>query len=188
MKLEIITYPDPRLNQKCQKATIDDKLRELVQNMMDTMNSFKEPEAAGLSAIQVGVPVRVLIARNFSLPTDSKSQSPQDSKDSEKVNQRTYQDIIMINPKLISASKEEELDWEGCLSFPDLYGKVWRAKKIKLKYQDLEGTQKRLTASGFLARVIQHELDHLDGITFNTKIVGKMYKGEELDKNTKVAN
>ena len=94
----------------------------------------------------------------------------------------------MINPKFVSLAKEEELDWEGCLSFPDLYGKVWRAKKIKLKYQDLDGVEQRLTASGFLARVIQHEMDHLDGVTFNTKIVGKMYKGEELDKDVKIVD
>jgi len=183
MILDIVTYPDPRLAQKSQKAVVDDKLKELVQNMLDTINSFKDPEAAGLSAIQVGVPVRVLIARDFSL-----SQQPIPQQSTTEQVQHQHQDIIMINPKFVSLAKEEELDWEGCLSFPDLYGKVWRAKKVKLKYQDLNGDEQRLTASGFLARVIQHEMDHLAGVTFNTKIVGKMYKGEELDKDVKIVD
>ena len=183
MILDIVTYPDPRLAQKSQKAVVDDKLKELVQNMLDTINSFKDPEAAGLSAVQVGVPVRVLIARDFSL---SQQPVPQKSMPEQVQQQHQHQDIIMINPKFVSLAKEEELDWEGCLSFPDLYGKVWRAKKVKLKYQDLTGEEQRLTANGFLARVIQHEMDHLDGITFNTKILGKMYKSEELDEGVKI--
>lgn len=148
----------------------------MVQNMLDTINAFKDPQAAGLSAVQVGVPVRVLIARDL-VPSQNESEKSYE----------VFNDVILINPKIVSFSKEEELDWEGCLSFPDLYGKVWRAKKIKLKYQDIKGEEQRLTAANFLARVIQHEMDHLDGITFNTKIVGKMFKGEELEKGTEVA-
>ena len=190
MILDIVTYPDSRLAQKSQKAVVDDKLKELVQNMLDTINSFKDPEAAGLSAIQVGVPVRVLIARDFSLlqTASIRQASPEQLTPQQTQHHHQHQDIIMINPKFVSLAKEEELDWEGCLSFPDLYGKVWRAKKVKLKYQDLNGEEQRLTASGFLARVIQHEMDHLDGVTFNTKIVGKMYKGEELDKDVKIVD
>ncbi len=207
MILDIVTYPDPRLTQKSQKAVFDDKLKELVQNMLDTINSFKDPEAAGLSAIQVGVPARVLIARDFSLSqqtlpqqvskqsfstpqsaTQQKGREDENQQRSQEQQSRHYQDIIMINPKFVSLAKEEELDWEGCLSFPNLYGKVWRAKKVKVKYQNLNGEGQRLTASGFLARVIQHEMDHLDGVTFNTKVVGKMYKGDELDKNMKIVD
>lgn len=180
MVLDIVTYPDPRLTKKSQKAVPGKELDELIQNMLDTVNAFKNPEAAGLSAVQVGVPMRVLIARDFSV-------SQVDTETGQSANRSTH-DLILVNPKFVSLAKEEELDWEGCLSFPDLYGKVWRAKKIKLKYQTPQGEEKRLTTSGFLARVIQHEMDHLDGITFNTKIVGKMYKGEELEKGTKIVD
>lgn len=211
MILDIVTYPDPRLAQKSQKALFDANLPELVQNMLDTVNSFKDPEAAGLSAVQVGVPVRVLIARDF---TDGVASPPQADRKDENASfharasvhkKASFQgtstfldtslhkinpahattpthDFILVNPKFVSFSKEEELDWEGCLSFPDLYGKVWRARKVKLKYQNLQGDEQRLTASGFLARVIQHEMDHLDGVTFNTRIVGKLYKSAELEK------
>lgn len=180
MVLEVVKYPSPILIQKSQKALFKGDLKEkeledLVQNMLDTINSFRDPEAAGLSAIQVGIPLRVLIARDF--VTDPFHQP---------MSTKQYNDVILINPKFVSFSKDEELDWEGCLSFPDLYGKVWRAKKIKLKYQNMQGQEQRLTATNFLARVIQHEMDHLDGITFNTKIVGKMYQGDELEKGIKI--
>jgi len=178
MILEIVKYSSPILTQKSQKALFGKELENLVQNMLDTINSFKDPQAAGLSAIQVGIPLRVLIARDYIV-------NPSHNKVPESV---AFNDYILINPKFVSFSKDEELDWEGCLSFPDLYGKVWRAKKIKLKYQNLQGYDQRLTATNFLARVIQHEMDHLDGITFNTKIVGKMCKGNELEKGAKIAD
>ncbi len=185
MVLTIVTYPDPRLGKKSQKAQFDDNLQGLVQNMLDTINAFKDPQAAGLSAIQVGVPVRVLIARDFSNAIDELQTTPLPEDGRAFARNR---DFILVNPKFVSLSKEEDLDWEGCLSFPDLYGKVWRAKKIKLKYQNPQGDEQRLTASGFLARVIQHEMDHLDGVTFNTKLAGKMHKGEELEKGTKIVD
>ncbi len=204
MVLDIVTYPNPQLGQKSQKAVPGKELDGLVQNMLDTVNSFKDPEAAGLSAIQVGIPVRVLIARDFSVLQADGENNRQDSLSNDiqlnqsitgsknvnnkKLSANQNRDYILVNPKFVSLSKEEELDWEGCLSFPDLYGKVWRAKKVKLKYQNLQGDEQRLTASGFLARVIQHEMDHLGGITFNTRIMGKMYKGDELEKGTKIAD
>jgi peptide deformylase len=177
MVLEIIKYPDRKLAQISQKAAFDTDLKALVQNMLDTINSFKDPQAAGLSAIQVGFPVRVLIARDL-ISNKVDGNGPHE----------VFKDIVLINPKFVSYSNEEELDWEGCLSFPDLYGKVWRARKVKLKYQNLQGEEQRLTATNFLARVIQHEMDHLDGVTFNTKIVGKTYKGDELEKGVTVAD
>jgi peptide deformylase len=177
MILEVVKYPSPQLTQKSQKTAINNELKALVQNMLDTINSYKDPQAAGLSAVQIGIPLRVLIARDIIIDHVEGS-----------THKEMFQDYILINPKFVSLSKEEELDWEGCLSFPDLYGKVWRAKKVKLKYQNMQGEEQRLTASNFLARVIQHEMDHLDGITFNTKIEGKMYKGEELEKGTEVAS
>ena len=177
MILEVMKYPNPTLMQKSQKVQFGKELEVLVQNMLDTISFFKDPEAAGLSAIQVGVPLKVLIARDFVSGVDQNIYASN-------MLPKSIKDYILINPKFISLAKEEELDWEGCLSFPDLYGKVWRSRKVKLKYQNTQGEEQRLTASGFLARVIQHEMDHLDGITFNTKIVGKMFKGEELEKRT----
>jgi peptide deformylase len=179
MILEVVKYPDLRLSQKSRKAVVNDDLKSLVQDMLDTMNSYKDPTAAGLSAVQVGTPLKMLIARDFITQPDT---SPHDNTKKANV---VVKDYVLVNPKYISLSKEKEIDWEGCLSFPDQYGKVERHYKIKLKYQNTDGAEERLTASGFLARVIQHEMDHLDGITFNTKVIGKMFTGEELDTKTK---
>lgn len=163
----MVKYPDPRLTQASRKAQINGDLRTLAEQMQELIKTYQDPEAAGLSAVQVGVPVRLLIARDLANPVDQ---------------------LILINPKFVSRSKEEELDWEGCLSFPDLYGRVWRAKKVKLKYQDLEGRDQRLTAAGFLARVLQHEMDHLAGVTFDTKVVGKLQHASELEANANISD
>jgi len=88
----------------------------------------------------------------------------------------------MINPKIISKSKELETDWESCLSIPFMYGKVQRSKNLKILYQDEKGSEFKLKAQGFLARVIQHEIDHLDGVVFNEKILGKLMNEEEYNK------
>ena len=77
--------------------------------------------------------------------------------------------MVFINPKIISSSKDVALGWEGCLSIPDEYGKVQRPKKVKIKALNEEGEEVRINASGFFARVIQHEIDHLDGILFIDK-------------------
>ena len=191
MILEVVKYPSSVLTQKSQKAVFNDELKTLVQNMLDTINSFKDPPAAGLSAIQVDIPLRVLIARDFVSDQIGNNEVLRNNGVTTidgVTRDNAFIDYILINPKFVSLSKEKELDWEGCLSFPDLYGKVWRSKKVKLKYQNTQGEEQRLTTSNFLARVIQHEIDHLAGITFNTKVVGKMYKGDELEKGTEIVD
>lgn len=172
MILDIVKNPNPILKQKSQKAPFGEELNKLIKDMIETIENVKNPPAAGLSAVQVGKLWRVMII------VDNLGEIPPTLKNQ---NQKY---LICVNPKVISLSKEKDLDWEGCLSFPNLYGKVWRAKKIKIKYQDEQKREQRLTASGFLARVIQHEFDHLEGITFDTKVVGKLYSAEELENQT----
>ena len=180
MVKKIVTYPNPILALTSQKIDFAKagsiaRLKTLVADMAETINLVKDPPAAGLSAIQIGETARVLIARDFVYDKDT-------------ANAVAVKSYLLVNPKYISLSKEQVADWEGCLSFPNQYGKVLRHKKIKIKYQDDQGAEQRLAASGFLARVIQHELDHLDGITFNTKAIGKLIKGEELDTKLKIAD
>ena len=74
------------------------------------------------------------------------------------------------------------IGWEGCLSIPNVYGKVKRAKRIKVEYIDEKGEKRKLKAEGFFARTIQHEMDHLDGILFTTKVIGKTYTEEEMER------
>ena len=79
-------------------------------------------------------------------------------------------------------SKDKDLDWESCLSIPTMYGQVMRSSHIKINYLDENGQEKRIKAKDFLARVIQHEVDHLDGILFTDKLVGKLITEEQYNK------
>ena len=88
----------------------------------------------------------------------------------------------MINPKIISQSKDTIVEYEGCLSVPNSYGKVERNKKVKIKAQDESGETIRLTASGFFSAVIQHEIDHLNGVLFTSKTIGGLLTEKEFDQ------
>ena len=105
---------------------------------------------AGLAAPQLGVLKRVCIARRF-------ADSDNDTDDV------TLEDRVLINPILLKSSQEKVLGWEGCLSIPNSYVQVERAEKIKIEAYDVEGKKFNLNAAGFFARVIQHEMDHLEG-------------------------
>jgi peptide deformylase len=166
----ILQAPHKTLLKKSEKVKqIDNEIKEIIQNLNDTLLAAKNPEGAGLSAPQIGVLKRICIVRHFY--TD-----PVDPKRS------LSQEIVLINPKIISSSPELDIDWEACLSIPDTYGQVERFKKVKVKGLDIDGDEIRLNASGYLARVVQHEIDHLDGILFTTKVIGKTLSEADLDK------
>lgn len=158
----IVTVPNTVLDKKTEKIKKfkSAETKQLVKNLRDTLEVASEPEGAGLSANQIGVSKSVCLVRNFFL----------DPLEPEK---ELFVEHVLINPKIVFMSKEEEVGWEGCLSIPNTYGKVPRAHSIKVSYRDETGAHKNLTAEGFFARVIQHEVDHLNGILFTTKVEGK---------------
>lgn len=166
----ILTVPNKVLLEKCTKVKdFGPETKQIVQNLLDTIIHAKNPEGAGLAAPQIGVTKRIIIARRF-LPNPDGS------------NRTITHEHVLINPRIISSSDETQEGWEGCLSIPNTYGKVRRPKKIKLMAQDENGDDIRMNASGFFARVIQHEIDHLDGILFTTKIIGKTLNEHEYDQ------
>lgn len=168
--IPIITIPDERLLTKSEKVTeFGPETKKIVQDLTNTLSSASNPEGAGLAAPQISALKRIVIVRNFLRNPDG-SEKP------------IIQDFVLINPKIFGESKETFIDWEGCLSVPDTYGKVERFKKIKVKAQDENGNTVRITASGLFAAVIQHETDHLDGILFTTKVIGKTVNEKELDR------
>jgi len=165
-KLKIITVPNPILRQKSKPvSTIDEELLRLIEGMTDLLENQKDPQGAGLSAVQVGVLKRVFVARIR-----------------EKI-------LPFINPDILKFSKEKITFLEGCLSIPDLYGHVIRPAKITLQYQNPKGKMLIENYTGLAARIIQHEVDHLNGILFidhvhaqNQKIykfLGKDEKGRD---------
>lgn len=137
--LQVVKYPDPRLREVCTPIEeIDDRLVALVEQMWRIM---LDSRGVGLAAPQVGVTVRLLTA--------TPSFSPDDLR-------------VYINPKIIEASGSIEED-EGCLSFPMIYTKVKRSATITVEAIDLEGNAFQETCGDLHARIIQHEIDHLDG-------------------------
>ena len=165
----IVIIPDPILINKTQKiGEITDEIRQIAQDLIDTVRVAEDPEGAGLASTQIGVSKRICVVRHFF----------EDPLDPNKIN---ADDIILINPKINQFSMEKETDWEGCLSVPDKYGLVERARKIKITAKDLDGNTIKIKAEGFFARTIQHEIDHLDGILFTTKVEGETLNQKEFD-------
>ena len=167
---QIITIPNKILTQKSPKIKyIDKDIQETAQNLKDTLAQAKNPEGAGISAPQIGKSIRLVVVKRFlSSPTDPGKVASED--------------IVLINPKIISTSKETNSDWEACLSVPDTYGKVQRFEKIKVFAQDLLGNKIKIKATGFFARIIQHEIDHLDGILFTSRVKGEVLTEKQLDE------
>ena len=101
--------------------------------------------------------------------------------DPAKSGEYTHEDYVLINPKIVSTSKETEIDYEGCLSVPNVYGKVARYKKIKVDALDVSGERIKIKAQDFFARTIQHEIDHLEGILFTDRVIGDVITEQEMD-------
>ena len=137
--LKVIHYPDPRLREECVPIeTVDESVRALAHQMLEVMIASK---GVGLAAPQVGVTVRLLLA----MPDPEGDEL-----------------LALINPKVVSEDGWDEQE-EGCLSFPDIYCKVKRRKAIVVEALDIHGRPLRLELEDFAARVVLHEMDHLEG-------------------------
>ncbi|NNU82529.1 peptide deformylase [Geobacillus sp. BMUD] len=144
--LSIVTYPNPILEQPCAPVTIfDRRLGRLLDDMYETMLAA---DGVGLAAPQVGIAEQIAVV---------------DVGDE-------HGRIELINPVVIE-TRGEEVDVEGCLSFPGLFGEVPRAKYVKVRAQNRRGRPFTLSATGFLARALQHEIDHLHGVLFTSKVI-----------------
>jgi peptide deformylase len=141
--LEIKKYPDPVLKKKAGEVkAVNDEIRNIIDDMKETM---KESNGVGLAAPQVGISKRIIVV------------------DLEFLKQGTFE---LVNPKITGRSKETDMDEEGCLSFPNVFLKIKRSKKVEVLAKDRDGKEITIKASGLSARVLAHEIDHLDGILF----------------------
>ena len=159
MILSILQYGDPILRTKGKQIEkIDDHIRELAANMIETMHAAN---GVGLAAQQVGetLPLTVL---DVSQIEDRPSTLKLNGKD---VDPTASMPLVLINPE-IELGGENEIGTEGCLSFPEISGQIERAELTMARAQNLEGDKIEMEASGLLALVIQHEVDHLNGILF----------------------
>jgi peptide deformylase len=148
---KIVTIPNKVLRMKSKRiGYVDDSIRDLANDMIETTLDWDHDSefGAALAAIQIGEPFKLTVVRNdFDDP-------------------KSKEFTTLINPEIVKSSSEEVSDVEGCLSVPGIYGRVKRPLKIKVKALDINGDPVRLTLEGFPARVLQHEIDHMNGIIF----------------------
>jgi peptide deformylase len=157
--LQIFEYGDPILRAKGKPIeNIDDRIRELAANMIETTHAAN---GVGLAAQQIGEALQLTVL-DVSLVEDRPSTLKLDGRD---VDPKSAMPLVLINPE-IELRGANEVGVEGCLSFPEITGDIERAKSVIVRAQTLEGGTIEIEASGFLARAIQHEGDHLNGILF----------------------
>ena len=150
--LPILEAPDPRLRSISTPVdTIDDNLRRLIDDMLDTM--YDAP-GIGLAAIQVGVPKRVLVIDLQEPESDEEGAPP------------VKKPLVFINPEILGGSEDLSVYNEGCLSVPDQYAEIERPASIRASWMDLDGRIHEEQIDGMLATCLQHEMDHLEGVLF----------------------
>ncbi len=161
----IIILPDPKLRLVSKTIErIDDKLRRLMGDMIETMH---DAPGVGLAAIQIGEPIRLLV-----LDVAKKEEEPQPQ--------------VFVNPKITWSSDDRSVYEEGCLSIPEYYAEVERPASVRARYLDREGKPGEILAEGLLATVLQHEIDHLDGVLFIDHI-SKLKRDRVIKKFVKAA-
>lgn len=147
----IVTTPDPVLRRKAHKVTVFDKdLQTLIDDMIDTM---REAPGVGLAAPQVGVSQRVIVVE---YGDDENEEAPKKL-------------FALVNPEIVSGSDEIVEGLEACLSIPRIQGEVERHEKLVIKAINRQGKPVKIKLSGWLARIFQHEIDHLDGVLFTDR-------------------
>ena len=144
--LEVVLYPDPRLKRATRAIeAVDDGIRSMAERMIATMH---RAGGIGIAAPQVGWDRRLCIVSGTGDPGD---------------------ELVLVNPRIVAEEGSIPME-EGCLSFPGLAAVITRAEQVSVEYQDLDGKTRRLDTSGLLGRCILHEVDHLEGILFTTRI------------------
>ena len=159
MTLSILQYGNPILRAKGRRIEeIDERTREIASNMIETMHAAN---GVGLAAQQIGEAIQLTVL-DVSQVEDRPTTMKLNGEDLDPV---AAMPLILVNPK-IDLGGETEMGTEGCLSFPEVTGEIERAKSIVVYAQNLDGEPIEIGTTGFLARAIQHEVDHLNGILF----------------------
>jgi peptide deformylase len=166
---EIVRLPDPMLRQVSEPLShVTDGTRRLFDDMLETM--YDAP-GIGLAAIQIGIPQRLVVV---DLAKEGEERQP----------------IFLVNPEITWASEEQSDYEEGCLSIPEIFDMVTRPKEVKIRFLDRAGEPQDMHCSGVLATVVQHEIDHLNGVLFidylsklkRDRIIKKFAKAQKLQR------
>lgn len=161
----IIRVPQPVLTIPAKPvAAFDKRLKRLVTDLKQTLLAATNPKGVGLAAPQIGEPYRVFVTK---------------PKDDSRLRVFVNPEVIKRSPELTDGVPQRDNKLEGCLSIPKIWGKLARNQSLTLRYQDETGAVHKEKFGGFLATIIQHELDHLDGILFTRRVLeqkGKLYQ------------
>ena len=159
MILEIVKYGTPVLRTKGQEIKeVDERVKKLAADMLETMEAAN---GVGLAAHQVGVPIQLTVINVADIEDRPSAMFIAD----EEVKLEEHMPLVLLNPKL-RFSKDKETGTEGCLSFPEMTAEITRAAGVRCKATLLDGREIEFDASGLLARALQHEVDHLNGVLF----------------------
>jgi len=170
----IVTLPEPVLYRKARPVKkFDQNLQTLIDDMIDTMRAAP---GVGLAAPQVGISDRLIVVEYAEQPEEKEGEEPKEVKPKL---------FVMINPEIVKTSEETVMGIEGCLSIPGLVGEVERFEEIQVKGLNRRGQPMKVKAKGWLARIFQHEIDHVNGIVFTqraTKVWKPQTEEEENDR------
>jgi len=152
----IVTLPDPILRRKARTVTtFDKKLQAVIDDMIETM---RVAPGVGLAAPQVGISERLIVVEYY------------ENKQAEEAGEDAKKKVwAILNPEIVKASEEKVMGVEGCLSVPNLVGEVERHESVQVKGLNRRGQPMRVKAQGWLARIFQHEIDHLNGVVFTDR-------------------
>ena len=160
----IVTLPDPVLKRKAHTVTKFDKdLKTLLDDMVETM---RDAPGVGLAAPQLGLSDRIIVVEYYEHEED------------EEIEDAPKKVWAVINPEIVQASEEKTMGVEGCLSIPGLVGEVERHAEIQVKGLNKHGKPIKIKAQGWLARIFQHEIDHLNGILF-TELATRVWRPQQ---------
>ena len=165
---EVIKLPHPTLRRKAHKVVkFNADLQQLIEDMIETM---RDEPGVGLAAPQVNISQRLIVVE---YPEDDSIPN---------VKPKVY---VLANPELVQVSDEKEKGIEGCLSVPNLYGEVERSQSVTVRGQNRHGKNVTIKANSWLARIFQHEIDHLNGILFVDR-ADTLYQPEEVPDGERV--
>ena len=152
---KIVTLPEPVLRRKAKAVTKFDKdLQVLIEDMVETM---REAPGVGLAAPQIGLAERLIVVEYY------EHEEEEDQENEEEAPKKVW---AVLNPEIVKASEEKVVGIEGCLSIPNLVGEVERHAEIQINGLNRHGKPMKIKAKGWLARIFQHEIDHLNGVLF----------------------
>jgi peptide deformylase len=168
----IVTLPDPVLRRKAHAVeTFDKNLKTLIEDMVETM---REAPGVGLAAPQIGLSERLIVVEYYEHDEDEEN---------EEAPKKVW---AVLNPEIIKASEEKVMGVEGCLSIPGLLGEVERHAAIQVKGLNKHGKPIKIKAEGWLARIFQHEIDHLNGVLFPDRATRVWRPSQEVEQDQEV--